>query len=221
MTETVTIEKQVWESTLNRSMVLEAENAKLKEQLKDCLEVLEMVASETIDFPRTVDESIEKIQMKKDLFVQAIKDAKATSTMYWLKDMTVEQFKKFKCKCLCKDCIFNNVYCVSSRSCWVRHKDLYSDEFLNQEIEIDCEILTEEEKGYLNLVFKPYNKNIRYIVKKLYCNDKEYIIVCLEENQIMAFPYFEKGKMYKGMELYKEYTPKDLGLWENRGDKGK
>lgn len=30
MTETVTMEKQVWESTLNRSMVLQAENAQLK-----------------------------------------------------------------------------------------------------------------------------------------------------------------------------------------------
>lgn len=36
MTETVTIEKQVWESTLNRSMVLQAENDKLKELLKEC-----------------------------------------------------------------------------------------------------------------------------------------------------------------------------------------
>lgn len=33
---TVTIEKQVWESTLNRSMVLEAQNAELKELLKEC-----------------------------------------------------------------------------------------------------------------------------------------------------------------------------------------
>lgn len=30
MTKTVTIEKQVWESTLNRSMELQAENDKLK-----------------------------------------------------------------------------------------------------------------------------------------------------------------------------------------------
>lgn len=35
---TITIEKQVWESTLNRSMVLEAENAQLKELLKECRE---------------------------------------------------------------------------------------------------------------------------------------------------------------------------------------
>lgn len=34
MTETVTIEKQVWESTLHRSMVLQAENDNLKELLK-------------------------------------------------------------------------------------------------------------------------------------------------------------------------------------------
>lgn len=32
----ITVEKQVWESTLNHSMVLEAENAWLKELLKEC-----------------------------------------------------------------------------------------------------------------------------------------------------------------------------------------
>lgn len=37
----VTIEKQVWESTLNRSRELEAENAQLKELLKECKEWLE------------------------------------------------------------------------------------------------------------------------------------------------------------------------------------
>lgn len=37
----ITIEKQVWESTLNRSMVLEAENYKLKELLKECAELMD------------------------------------------------------------------------------------------------------------------------------------------------------------------------------------
>lgn len=37
------------------------ENSKLKELLKECKEVLEMVAGETIDFPYTVDECIDKI----------------------------------------------------------------------------------------------------------------------------------------------------------------
>lgn len=34
MTETVTIEKQVWESTLNRSMKLQAENDTLKDKIE-------------------------------------------------------------------------------------------------------------------------------------------------------------------------------------------
>ena len=36
MTKTITIEKQVWESTLHHSMVLQAENEQLKETLKEC-----------------------------------------------------------------------------------------------------------------------------------------------------------------------------------------
>lgn len=40
---------------------LEAENTKLKELLKKCLEVFEMVAGETIYFAKSVDECIDKI----------------------------------------------------------------------------------------------------------------------------------------------------------------
>lgn len=36
----ITVEKQVWESTLNHSMVLEAENYRLKELLKECRSAL-------------------------------------------------------------------------------------------------------------------------------------------------------------------------------------
>lgn len=40
MSETVTIEKQVWETTLNHSMVLEADNKRLKQQLAIAVEAL-------------------------------------------------------------------------------------------------------------------------------------------------------------------------------------
>ena len=40
MTDTITIEKQVWNSTLNRSMVLQAENEALKVELKQVCDVL-------------------------------------------------------------------------------------------------------------------------------------------------------------------------------------
>ena len=59
-----------------------------------------------------------------------------------LRDWTLEDYKKWSEKhcilsCDCNKCIFNNVYCnIDSRN-WIDHKDLYSDKFLNQEIEVE------------------------------------------------------------------------------------
>lgn len=65
-----------------------------------------------------------------------------------LRDVTPEQYdawlEEHKCENgvnHCSDCMFKNVDCLES-SCshsWVNNKDLYSDKFLNQEIEIDVE----------------------------------------------------------------------------------
>ena len=66
-----------------------------------------------------------------------------------LRDLTEEQYEKwFKDNCCsknedksmsdCFDCVFHNVICNSEISrCWILHKDLYSDKFLDQEIEIE------------------------------------------------------------------------------------
>ena len=62
-----------------------------------------------------------------------------------LRDLTEEQYKKwFRDNCRiysnCKDCPFNKVNCfVVSDSLWLKHKDLYSNKFLYQEIEIEEE----------------------------------------------------------------------------------
>ena len=53
-------EKQATETSISYNELVE-ENTKLKELLKECREVLKMVAGETLDFPRTVDECIDKI----------------------------------------------------------------------------------------------------------------------------------------------------------------
>ena len=65
-----------------------------------------------------------------------------------LRDLTKEQFEKY-CKNFtgkytygtnCDKCVFHNVSCNSwYDSCWIKHKDLYSDKFLDQEIEIEEE----------------------------------------------------------------------------------
>ena len=59
-----------------------------------------------------------------------------------LRDITPEEWDKWKsknCKCsdyTCGKCIFDKVGC-SKYDCWIDNKDLYSDKFLNQEIEVE------------------------------------------------------------------------------------
>ena len=64
-----------------------------------------------------------------------------TSKKKKLRDITEEEFKNWMNKnCFlgsdCNKCIFSNVYCSAERN-WIYHKDLYSDKFLNQEIEVE------------------------------------------------------------------------------------
>ena len=60
-------------------------------------------------------------------------------------DLTLEEYKKwFKINCetnhICRKCIFGCVDCDDlSLRCWIHHKDLYSDKFLDQEIEVEEE----------------------------------------------------------------------------------
>ena len=59
-----------------------------------------------------------------------------------LKDLTPEEFDKWQRKNCdyidCRKCIFTNVICYGSseKESWIHHKDLYSDKFLDQEIEV-------------------------------------------------------------------------------------
>ena len=83
--------------------------------------------------------------------------------------------------------------------------------------EITENILTDAEKEYLAAVIKPFKKNIKYITKVRYAmweNDKkaERIEVLTHKSGGLLFPVFEVGTMYKGMEIGKRYTLKELGL---------
>lgn len=76
------------------------------------------------------------------------------------------------------------------------------------------EILDEEEKKYLSSVIKPFKNRVEYIIKRLRpCNSTaEYIVIKVINDDYIMLPYFDKRTMYKGMELGKEYTLKELGL---------
>lgn len=77
-------------------------------------------------------------------------------------------------------------------------------------------ILDEVEKRYLSNVIKPFRDRVEAITK--YDNGKsEYIVIRCSNllngiTEYMYFPVFEKGAMYKGMEIDKRYTLEELGL---------
>lgn len=79
-------------------------------------------------------------------------------------------------------------------------------------------ILDDVEKSYLRSVIKPFRGRVNYIYKTS-CGEKAYFIRIVVRSTIlprgldsMFFPVFAKDTMYKGMELNKAYTLKELGL---------
>ena len=137
-----------------------------------------------------------------------------------LRDMTTEQWESLECgldmNMICEKCIFNPINCCQDlhRLDWTKHKDLYSDKFLNQEIEIEVpDILTKEEKEYLSAVIKPFRDEIDCIFK--HKNDmtfKSYISIKLKDKTYIHFPDLKDNKMYAKMELDYHYTLEELDL---------
>ena len=58
-----------------------------------------------------------------------------------LRDLTLEEWNKWQLKNCgnCNKCVFNKVNCDISyeKLSWVNNKDIYSDKFLDQEIEVE------------------------------------------------------------------------------------
>lgn len=142
-----------------------------------------------------------------------------------LRDVTKEEFKGWsKANCsseLCPQCPFNCVICFTGGNrTWINNKDLYSDKFLDQTIEIEVpDILTKEEKEYLSTVIKPFRDKVKHIKKvpSTWYEDKAWIeIVTLAKGTNIyhrtQLPYFDKERMYVNMNENREYKLEELGL---------
>lgn len=77
--------------------------------------------------------------------------------------------------------------------------------------EIEQEILDEGEKEYLRNVIKPFRNKILKISKQSAIDGDLYIDIEMEEEDF-NLPYFRDKRMYRGMEVGKEYTLEELGL---------
>ena len=86
-----------------------------------------------------------------------------------------------------------------------------------QIIKLPKPILDKEEKEYLSNIIKPFRKHI-ITIRKIQNYKYEFIEIVIYSTvegvscEVISFPYFNKGKMYKGIEINKEYTLKELGL---------
>lgn len=78
---------------------------------------------------------------------------------------------------------------------------------------VEKEILDDVEKEYLLNIIKPFRDKVEYISKRADLMG-EFIIIEIVKDATIIFPYFKKNTMYKGMEAYKKYTLKELGLDE-------
>jgi hypothetical protein len=78
------------------------------------------------------------------------------------------------------------------------------------------EILDKAEKEYLENLLRPFKSRIEYIGKFEFDYCKSFLLVEMKTLvDTFYLPNFETNKMYKGMEQGKNYTLKELGLFEN------
>ena len=73
-------------------------------------------------------------------------------------------------------------------------------------------ILDDVEKAYLSAVIKPFRDRVISIEKRLFSGEREYLSFRMHDWETIALPFFTKGTMYKGMEVYRKYTLEELGL---------
>lgn len=84
-------------------------------------------------------------------------------------------------------------------------------------IKLPKPVLTDEEKEYLSNVIRPWKNKIKTITKYWGTGDcvNEFIQICYIQNGFnyyMSLPQFERGSMYKGMGLERDYSLEELGL---------
>lgn len=153
-------------------------------------------------------------------FGDVIFEEEKTTIKKEIRDLTLEEFNNWRdenCyKTPCEECPFVGVNCDSDgNSSWINHKELFSNTFLNQEVEIEGSILNDKEKEYLRAVIKPFK--VRYIYKTHTLINDDYIVIKIDRKDCdcsseIQLPNFKANTMYKNMKLDKKYTLEELGL---------
>ena len=84
-------------------------------------------------------------------------------------------------------------------------------------IKVEQPILDNIEKRYLSNIIKPFRNKVEWVRKFSSSNHRnlEYIKISYQDytySDVLNFPYFKVGTMYRGMKIGKAYTLKELGI---------
>ena len=105
-------------------------------------------------------------------------------------------------------------------------------QLLTGEFEIEKQVLNDSEKNYLKNLFRPF-KDTRVYIEKVeqfgfecisyqiiyeYISYKSFSPTIRHEKKSCELPYFDKGTMYKGMVLGKQYSLEELELFESEDE---
>ena len=139
-----------------------------------------------------------------------------------LRDLTPEQLFNYTGRICtrftpCDSCLFGKVKCfIRDSGSWVLNKDMYSDKFLDQEVEIETPTFTDKEKEYLHNLLKPFKDRMIEIKLVELKHTTAYLKIIVESvthldvTEMVALPNFYIGTMYTGLELGKSYRDDEL-----------
>ena len=114
--------------------------------------------------------------------------------------------------------------CNTSVEFWLTYPRLFRKD-IAELYEEPKPILDIEEKAYLEAVLRPFKNRVESVYKKVINSSVEGNIEFLTfdaksawqgHKDYFSLPTFKEGTMYKGMETNKEYTLKELGLFDKK-----
>lgn len=150
-----------------------------------------------------------------------------------LRDLTFEQYEEWadkQCGRYCDTCLFKKVICSSkSNNCWIFNKELYSNDFLDQELRIEEGPLLNEEKDFIKNFIKEYikakcenyrNYSVQLIKRRglrLLWVYKKYETTYLRSPIVEYYEtkeYFISASIdkFNQLEMGRDYTMEELGI---------
>ena len=204
---------------VNSTEKLQKENEELKQDRNNNYRMIALAQNEVLGYMQGYEDGK---KLKRSAVARVVENQQ-----YYIIKKEIDHYKEYIEKLQKENQELKNKiieqYYTTNEDCIPKSKKIKDIiDRINYDVKKTKEILTEKEKEYITNIIKPFSNKIKEIRKDC-CEDKyEYLIISyIDESEIcsLLFPYFEKGKYYKNMELSKKYTLEELGLIDYKKEK--